>query len=406
MSRYAEAASSRHLLGNLICMERIKHLDSIRFLAFFVIYIKHQIAANGQDPGIVLHYLGDAAGWYFLVLSGYLITKSLLKDKSGNFWGDCQKFYQRRVLRIFPIYFAVLTVLFCLHVLPMPLLFYTFTYNFHIFKSGVLDQFCHLWTLCVQEQFYLIVPWIILGCSTRLTVFVLVSMMIASPMVFFLLKDLYPGSIPNVLLPVAMKSLAIGCLLAILEKKGPKFKPYLCTSMFVVGSVMMGIYILRIWIKGAPHDGILDVAMALTIFGLANTRNQAIINVFSVQPLRYFGKISYCMYIVHNFMFIVAKMGREMFAPFLPVWADLVSAFILTFGFAMLSWQFFENPILKLRKYLPGESSPKPAAQPAAAQVADVQSNSGAQAVRMLQASSEDRTAITRPISISANAPR
>jgi peptidoglycan/LPS O-acetylase OafA/YrhL len=337
-------------------VERIKHLDSLRFIAFFIIYIKHQIAALGQDPGILLHYLGDAAGWYFLVLSGYLITKSMLKDRGDDFWADCRKFYLRRVLRIFPIYFAIMTVLLCLHALPTPLLFYTFTYNFEIFRTGVLNQFCHLWTLCVQEQFYMIIPWIILGCSTRLTVFILLSMMIASPMVFFLLKDLYPHSIPNVLLPVAAKSMAIGCLLAIIELKGPKFKPYMCTSMFVIGALMTAIYAVRILVKGYPHDAILDVSMALTIFGLANTRNQAIINIFSIQPLRYFGKISYCMYIVHNLMFIAAKMGREMYAPFLPVWADLFTAFAMTVGFAMLSWQFFEHPIMGLRKYLPGES--------------------------------------------------
>lgn len=299
-----------------------------------------------------MHYFGDAAGWYFLTLSGYLITKSLIRDKSPDFWGEISRFYQHRVLRIFPAYYVVMTVLLAVNFLPCPLLFYTFTYNFEIFAHAKLDQYCHLWTICVQEQFYLIIPWIVLSCSTRTTVTILCLMVISSPIIQSIISSNLPGTLPNVLLCCADKAMAIGCLIAFFEAKGPKVKPYMGTISFVLGIIMMVIYGVRIALIGESHSLILDISMALTIYGLATTRNQPLINTLSVQPLRYLGKISYMMYLVHNFYFVLAPYLRgKFYYAVTPDWINIPVAAVLTLLTGILSWQFFEYPILKLKKY-------------------------------------------------------
>src|ERR1700754_2151344 len=153
-------------------MRYIKELDSIRAIAVLLVIISHWI-----PPNIPINILpnGPIGVNIFFVLSGFLITWILLENRKKteeleNTRGTVLKnFYIRRILRIFPIYYLVVFVLYIFSessgteirsALPYYL---TYTSNFHFFYidkwDGILS---HLWSLAVEEQFYLLWPSIML----------------------------------------------------------------------------------------------------------------------------------------------------------------------------------------------------------------------------------------------------
>ena len=161
----------------------IPELDGIRGLALLMIFTNHYAGFSGN--GTVIAYLSGATKslWcgvdLFFVLSGFLITGILLDARgTGNYF---TKFYARRSLRIFPLYFAVLG--FTFFILPSLIAMtsdsdrrlianqgwlWTYTTNFETMVNGRNTAFkgdsvwlYHLWSLAIEEQFYLIWPFVI-----------------------------------------------------------------------------------------------------------------------------------------------------------------------------------------------------------------------------------------------------
>src|SRR3981081_3459715 len=163
---------------------RIRGLDGLRGIAILLVMIYHQTVAVGSTP--VDRFVGfwTLSGWVgvdlFFVLSGFLIT-GILYDSRGS-TGYFRNFYARRVLRIFPLYYAVVALsLFILPHLPHwkldslaringdELWYWTYLSNFSIgahseFRHGILDI---SWSLAIEEQFYLTWPILVLLLSRR-----------------------------------------------------------------------------------------------------------------------------------------------------------------------------------------------------------------------------------------------
>ena len=110
---------------------------------------------------------GETGVTLFFVLSGFLITTILLKAKSetDNNLGIIKNFMIRRSLRIFPIYYIFLGFLLLLkYPIDIKFLgyFLTYTSNFLVIKEKHWVNYTHTWSLSVEEQFYLIWPWLVL----------------------------------------------------------------------------------------------------------------------------------------------------------------------------------------------------------------------------------------------------
>ena len=143
-------------------------LDGLRALAVGVVFLCH-FWSGGKIAAVL------GVGLFF-VLSGFLITRILLEERhrAARLGTNCgtllRQFYLRRSLRIFPVYYLALAVLLACNYcgcreIKYWLLTYTYTFRTALTNSGHGCE--HFWSLCFEEQFYLVWPFIILYCPHR-----------------------------------------------------------------------------------------------------------------------------------------------------------------------------------------------------------------------------------------------
>ena len=126
-------------------------LDGLRFLAFLAVFEFH--AQPDRCPW------GGGGVRVFFTLSGFLITRILVRDETGHRGADLKRFYLRRTLRIFPLYYALVLAFWLGGVLTHTPWFLCYLANVEAYLSGSFDTTLgHFWTLSVEEQFYLVFP--------------------------------------------------------------------------------------------------------------------------------------------------------------------------------------------------------------------------------------------------------
>ena len=163
----------------------LPELDVLRFFAFFAVFVSH-MALYAFYSNSALGALGSGGAFgvdLFFTLSGYLLTSLLLRERGKTGDIDVKAFYVRRGLRIWPLYYFFLVLCFLLTLIPesfiaaplypgdlfvpMPLKSYffmaIFLFNFNIAGSMLTNPsafMTQLWSISVEEQFYLFWPWI------------------------------------------------------------------------------------------------------------------------------------------------------------------------------------------------------------------------------------------------------
>jgi peptidoglycan/LPS O-acetylase OafA/YrhL len=167
-------------------LSRLPGLDTLRAVAIVAVMLYH---LEGYLPSSMIPVA--QFGWMgvdlFFVLSGYLIGSQLLKPYSSGDRPSIWTFYRRRAYRILPAYFVVLWIYFAIPAwresaaLPPLWQFLTFTVNL-LFVDFSQHAFSHVWSLCVEEHFYLVLPllviWLMRRPSLRKTVFVIVTVIL------------------------------------------------------------------------------------------------------------------------------------------------------------------------------------------------------------------------------------
>ena len=307
---------------------RIDGLDGLRGIALLMVILAH------------VHLLNF--GWVgmqsFFVLSGFLITRILLKDKkvSTSFKSFLGMFYMRRVLRVFPLYYSYLTVIaigalllgLMAAVSPHLLPAYTYTYNyFHLGADYPHSHFfSHLWSMAVEEQFYLIWPLVIYLVPRRNLKSTLILLILAGPLLRLATWWIWPPDIGvpltskvtlavYLLTPSHMDAFAAGALVNLVNwRVRYSHVLILLALLFAVGVATNGIGIKATHATGSVLSLGWPVMMpksmqfiwgysAINLFWLATIL--AIINAdngsgpFRWQVFDWLGKRSYSSYIVH-----------------------------------------------------------------------------------------------------------
>ena len=368
-------------------LNHLKQLDGIRFIAVGLVLVDHWTAGRFELP------LGSLGVTIFFVLSGFLITRILLasKDKlssrpGGGLWTYLKTFYIRRSLRIFPIYYLTLLVLYLVDLPPVRrtigwLALYGTNLYMAYFQTwlGPVD---HLWSLAVEEQFYLFFPLLLFFVPRRWVPLMAVLMIVGSVLLRYVF---YQARMPfftgYVSMPTCLDSFGLGSIMAfwwLYQRE--RFTSVLTPAIWLWVSI--GVLILVIILSKivptvpdprgwpTPLNIVTDVwerlAASLVGFFLIG---QAIIGftgpmkwVLENPVSQYLGRISYGLYLYHHFVFnrfhpqpthIPARAWNWLSAS-MPVlnssYLFQVSFYLaLTIGLATFSWFLIEKPINTLK---------------------------------------------------------
>jgi peptidoglycan/LPS O-acetylase OafA/YrhL len=348
-------------------MKYIPQLDSIRALSILLVIISHWFP---QDT--LLYNIAETinAPNIFFTISGFLITKILISDRLKSERAGIGKkvifknFYIKRLLRIFPGYYLLLMIVFIFnHFEKIDYIYYlTFTSNIHIFQMGVWGQITHLWTMAVEEQFYLVWPWVILFVSIKRLPFV---------MCLFLLTGVisqYFGSNPEffpILTFTCLDALSLGALLAWVLMMKPellvKIYPFITIAAIISASTLL----LHIFYKGFYYLPNRTLAAITTIFiisyfSINGNKNTYDSFIFRNKLLIQIGKMSYGIYLFHHILLFYTQRPFFHLNKHLPFsdsikynhYLFLAENFCLLMIIASLSWKYFEMPIQNLKNRL------------------------------------------------------
>lgn len=353
-------------------MKHVQALDGVRGLAILLVISFHSYLNGFGWIGVEL----------FFVLSGFLITRGLLQDAALPWQQYLKRFYTRRILRIFPIYYLYLTLVGIMalalpHITwfhPTSRLFWvavlTYTTNYACLFS-LFTLFNHFWSLALEEQFYLVWPYIVKGTRRGLAAVALLLVVICP-----LLRAVAPSLLQRLgvpatktafaiyMLPIAhFDGFAVGTLLATFTRPCLRHP-----SRWLFGSLLVLLLVgatshwftQHTWTGYAytlGFPGALPTA-CLWIYGyslLFLTAGLLILTVqepnrvtraFSFTPLTYLGKISYGIYIYHILirsflLFLSPAIFNTAFGAILLL--------LLSVGVAAVSYRWIETPFLALK---------------------------------------------------------
>lgn len=366
---------------------RILQLDGLRGMAILLVLLYHYVSLVPPAPrGSIAHYLQAAfqMGWtgvdLFFVLSGFLIGGILLdaKDSTRYF----KTFYLRRICRIFPIYYVWIGIYF---LIAFTLLVrwarpagivpdrWTIIPAYGLFLQNIVwsrgeafraPWLAALWSLAVEEQFYLVVPSVVRFLSKRGLVTCLILTIIGAPLARVLVyKYIGPthGAAPYMLTPCRADALAIGVLLAVVRREN-RWKAWLQGHLKglygVLGLLFGGVIYLMIagqsqysWTMTVWGYSCLDAFFAGLLILALMAPHGIWAGICRWPFLIDIGGISYCMYIIHSaanslchFAFSSPLNGISTF----PSLAATLVAAGLTWLVAKISWCYLESPMIRL----------------------------------------------------------
>jgi peptidoglycan/LPS O-acetylase OafA/YrhL len=351
----------------------IPSLDGLRGLAIILV--------------IAFHYYQLPLGWsgvdLFFVLSGYLITGRLLDslDKPDYF----RRFYRNRILRIFPLYYAVLIVFFAGFFFfakneTQPLLhiyythwksFFLFTENFTfiIYGMPVTAYLLHFWSLAVEEQFYLVWPSVICllkDPNTRLKWFTAIPLLVLIIRSLFVYCQSHPDSLTFYYYNTFFRidTLVIGALLCQLHQSKINIPVRLVNILILVSLTLLGLNycVYRNWDSSNTFFRtigytLIAILCACLLHKAVQSSGSLLQHFFSLPGLRFLGKISYGLYIFHLpvwaiFQERIFNWGQthivqgEAAMRLLSISLCLPITFIISF----ISFRYFESFFLRLKK--------------------------------------------------------
>jgi peptidoglycan/LPS O-acetylase OafA/YrhL len=370
----------------------LPELDVLRFFAFFAVFVSHSspYGVYDRDPLGALGTSGSFGVDLFLVLSGYLLTSLLLRERERTNDIDVKAFYIRRGLRIWPLYYFFLVLCFLLTLIPesiisAPPLFpgnlflpvqlksyfflAIFLFNFNIAGSFFTNPglfMAHLWTISLEEQFYLFWPWIA-RYVPRPRIVVVPLVMIAVACIARATLPLYPDRRVWTNTLTRLDPIAIGILIALIPRLNLRpvhrlvlvmvgfacweFAAYYCginglTEQLSTSKISMGY----------PAIALGSGAFLLATLGAKSFRSGSPL----VRYLVYLGKISYGLYVYNQIAIFIGRLllFRGALGGFVtpgrPRLMGFAIAFILSFGLnvalAAASYRWLEAPFLRLKE--------------------------------------------------------
>jgi peptidoglycan/LPS O-acetylase OafA/YrhL len=321
------------------------------------------------SPAARILSLLTSSGWLgvnlFFVLSGFLITGILIDTRyRSNYW---QNFYTRRVLRILPLYVATLLILHFYEHLHWMYVLVCLLYLANFTQYMNLEGYGPLWSLAVEEQFYLVWPFLVRYLRLRTLAMVCLGSIVLSPILRYLTcTHIAPLGDPYTATWLLSDNLAVGALIAIILRTPSATLPRIRKLTLTLGG--MGLALLAIglrlnWMTRANAPGaalqpepFLLLFAALLLLSLQYGSHPLVFRL--TQPLRFFGYISYGLYLLHLIGFkIYQGLYSDFYHP-IPVLTPgaILGRFCLVVGttsvICLISRRYFEEYFLRLKDRL------------------------------------------------------
>lgn len=359
-----------------------ENLDGLRFLCFLAVFFFHSF--HTEIPAIINHPVyhfinqsvfgnGNLGVNFFFVLSGFLITYLLIVEKETNGKIDVLKFWMRRVLRIWPLFYLCVFVGFV--VFPQiklffgqvpnetahPIYYLTFLNNFDFIASGLPDASILgvLWSVAIEEQFYLVWPLVLSLFPVR-KYWIPFLIVICASLWFRATHDNYMNYEFHTLSCIG--DMAVGALGAWLILTKPLIIQYiekLSKIKIVVLYILFGIlfffrkeilfenYVVRIFER---------LVIAFFILGIILEQNYARNSFYKMSRFKRIsnlGKITYGLYCLHFLGILITLKITNKLLFNTELWQvmflETVVALFLSIFIARISYRYFESPFLKLK---------------------------------------------------------
>jgi peptidoglycan/LPS O-acetylase OafA/YrhL len=365
---------------------RIQELDGLRGIAITMVVLFHTFyfspPASHHPTGLirstfVLLERFFAIGWtgvdLFFVLSGFLIGGILLDvHASPNYF---KTFYLRRFYRIIPVYYTwigayiLLTIILgrFLSGVRTAAVMILFLQNFGMSYSSELARawFVPAWSLAVEEQFYLVAPVVIRLVSRRSLYALLGAVFLIAPAIRIWIHYHVPQgkatlSLVYTLMPCRADALAIGILAALLWRSNI-FREWLDGNRYwlvaLTGVFLLGMGALIAWtpsndslpMRSGGYSWI-AVFYGLVVMSALAQPTWPIGVIARTHWLGEIGRVSYCLYLIHDAVLIGADFLLKRLLPNATSWEHVITnavAAVLSYLIARLSWIYFEHPLLR-----------------------------------------------------------
>jgi peptidoglycan/LPS O-acetylase OafA/YrhL len=370
-------------------------LDGLRAIAFLLVFLAHYYSIPWAWSGVNI----------FFVLSGFLITGILFDSR--NDVHRARNFYVRRTLRIFPLYYGVFLVILLLNPIfhwqwslawlawPLYIANYLRFVSPDIFTAGSPIQLAslawlrtplfphttfylgHFWSLCVEEQFYLIWPWVVFSVrSRRALLWICGFVVVIVPLLRILTLHHAPdwmlqADLLDCATPFQLDSLLLGGLVALLMRGKHQKKLFEIAIVIILWGNLIAAFVLAIgvarsypnWRAGYAYPtwmftwgltfiNFFSAAILICALQPSNPFNR----LLSVRPLRWVGRISYGAYVFHDTFHSVYRTGVTAMGAHIQFIANHTEECVGVLGLActlLISWlsfRFFESAFINLKE--------------------------------------------------------
>lgn len=364
-------------------------LEGIRGYGFLLVFCGHYFLPDQlAKPGTLrlklltaLASLGLFAVPAFFVLSGYLIGGILYDTRHRE--GFFRVFYSRRILRVFPVYYATLLAIAAyaaMRKIHIDLFWAHFLYiqnllRGYIHRRGTSVSMIHFWSLAVEEQFYLLWPLIVWFFPERQKLIAIATSLIAFSFAARLAFPLIVSSPLSIMwfTPTRVDAILLGVLLALYRDREiyDRIKPY---AKWVVMAGSLTIATLAIWkgmawAKTWPAEEIsipLANITALAIIIAVMEENSVINRACSQRWICWIGNLSYSLYVIHLTFSpyftdtLTPRLDQHMRHSF-AVLASGAIALCLTFLLSIVSYLLIERPVVNMKQCMRYGSAKTPA---------------------------------------------
>ena len=365
-------------------------LDALRFVAFLLVFLTHTTpdgayARQVHFPDSIVALVdgvNKACSFgliLFFALSSFLISELLTRERAQTGTVMVREFYIRRILRIWPLYFAgvLAGTLFSLFVgeytseLPAMVWFAGFLGSWWIVLHGVelINPIYPLWSISVEEQFYLVIPWAArLANRRRMISLCVIIIVLANVRLWYIAATWRSDTLVWFDPLFHFQAFAGGMLLSLLlGGRVPNLAHRWRMSLLLIGAAfwLTATLICHVRFRGIPFPGSghLIVGYQLVLLGTLTILLSALGLSPSVVPgwAIYLGRISFGLYVVHVFALdllkrtaiahrLTAGVHSRALEAILSGGINFVLAFLISVGVATASYRFFESRFLRMKK--------------------------------------------------------